>query len=97
MIETIKGLRDMFFKWKEDFESKCSKVNLGKTKVIVCGGITQDDMPKSNVDPCEVCSFRVKANSIMYLQCGKWIHGRCAGVIMLTPMFYVNFACRKCE
>ena len=44
MSETIKGLRDKFLKWKEAFESKGLKVNLGKTMVMVCGGITKDGM-----------------------------------------------------
>ena len=35
MSETIDGLRDKFLKWKETFESKGLKVNLGKTKVMV--------------------------------------------------------------
>ena len=29
MSETIEGLRDMFLKWKEAFENKGLKVNLG--------------------------------------------------------------------
>ena len=65
MTETIKGLRNKFIKWKEAFESKGLKVNLGKTKVMVCGGITKDGMSKSKVDPCWVCSLRVKANSAL--------------------------------
>ena len=40
-------------------------------KVMVCGGITKDGMYKSKVDPCGVCSLRVKANSAIRLQCGK--------------------------
>ena len=60
--ETMEGLMDMFLKWKEAFESKGLKVNLGKTRVIVCGGITKDVISKSKVDPCEVCSLGVKAN-----------------------------------
>ena len=35
MSETIKGLSNKFSKWKEAFESKDLKVNLGKTKVVV--------------------------------------------------------------
>ena len=31
MIETIEGLRNKFLKWKEAFESKGLKVNIGKT------------------------------------------------------------------
>ena len=33
------------------------KVNLGKTHVIVCGGITKDGMSKSKVDQCGICSL----------------------------------------
>ena len=35
--ETMEGLREKFRKWKEAFESKKLKVNLGKTKVVVSG------------------------------------------------------------
>ena len=54
-------------------------------------------MPKSKVDPCEVCSLRAKANPVFCLQCGEWNHGRCARVKRVTPKFSRNFACRKCE
>ena len=91
--ETIDGLKNKFLKWKEVFESKCLKVNLGKTKVMVWGDITNDCMSKSKVDPCGVCSLRVKANSVLCLQCGKWNHGICAGVISVTPMFSRHFEC----
>ena len=56
------------------------KDNLGKTKLMVSDGITKDGMSKSNVYPCDVCSLRVKANSTMCLQCGRWIHGSCVGI-----------------
>ena len=52
-------------------------------------------MSKSKVDPCAVCSLRVKANSVLYLQCGKWIHGRYARVKMIIPKYKRNFACRR--
>ena len=63
MSETLEGLRDKFLKLKEDFESKVLKVNLGNTKVMVCGGITKDGLSKSKSYPCGVCSLRVKASS----------------------------------
>ena len=69
MSETIEGLRNKFLKWKESFESNCLKVNLGKTKVVVSGGITKDDMSTSKVDPGGVCSLRVKGNSVL---CTVW-------------------------
>ena len=36
-----------------------------KTKVMVIGGITKDGMSKRKVDPCGVCSLRVKAKSAL--------------------------------
>ena len=87
MSETSEGLRNKFIKWKETFESMSLKVNLGKTKVMVSGGITNVGMSKSNVVPCGVYGLRVKANSVFFLPLGKWIHDRCAGVKRVTPMF----------
>ena len=84
MSETLKGVRNTFLKWMEAFERRGLKANLGKAKVS--GGITEDGMSKIKVDPCEVCSLRVKDNSVLCLQCGKWIHGRCAAVKMVTKV-----------
>ena len=47
------------------------KVNLGRIKVMVSGGITKDGMSKCVVDPCWVCSLRVKVDSVLCLQHGK--------------------------
>ena len=44
--ETIERHRNNFSKWKEAFETKGLKVNLGKTKVMVNGGITEDGLSK---------------------------------------------------
>ena len=60
--ETVNRLSIMFIKWKEAFEGIGLKVNHGKTKVMVSGGIIKGGMSDSNVDPCGVCSLRVKAN-----------------------------------
>ena len=95
--EPIEGLRNEFLKWKEAFESKGLKVNLGKTKVMVCSGITKDGMSKSKVDPCGVCNLRVKDNSVLCLQCGKWLHHRCPVMKMITAKSYRDFICIKCE
>ena len=58
-----------------------------KTKVMVCGGITKGGMSKSKVDPYGICILRMKANSVLCVQCGKWIHGRCAGMKRFSPKF----------
>ena len=67
----MEGLGNKFLKWKEAFESKCLKVNIGKTKVMVSGGITMGGNSKSKFDPCGVCSLSVKVNYFLCLQCGK--------------------------
>ena len=78
--ETMEGLRNRFIIWKETFESMGLNVNIGKTNVMVCGCITKDGKSRSNVDPCGVCSFRVRAITVLCLLCGMCIHGRCAGM-----------------
>ena len=80
MIETIKVFRNMFLKWKEAFESKAIEDNPGKITVMVSGGITWDSLFNGKVDPCEFYSLGAKANSVLCMQCGKWIHSRCAVV-----------------
>ena len=53
MSETMEGLRGKFWKWKEAFESKGLKVNLGKPKVLVSGA--EDEVIVSKIDPCGIC------------------------------------------
>ena len=42
-------------------------------------------MSNGKADPFGICSLRLKASSVLCLQCGKWNHGRCAGVKWVTP------------
>ena len=80
MSETIEELRNKFRKWKEVFDSKGLKVILMETKVMVIGGITKDVLSKHKFDPCGICRWREDANSVLCVQCGKWINDRCAWV-----------------
>ena len=89
MTETIEGLKNKFLKWKEAFESKSLKVNLGKTKVMDSGGITKVGLSKSKVDPCWICSLRLEAKSILCAHWGKLIHGRC------EPKFLKKFCLQE--
>ena len=84
MNETIVGLRNKFLIRKGAFESKGMKVNHGKTKKMVSGRTTKDGMSQSKAYPCGASSLRVKANSVLWSQCGKWIHGRCDGLKSVT-------------
>ena len=85
MSEKLLGLR--IHTMPEGFLSKGLKVNPVKANVMVSDNVTNNGMCKSKVNPCLVCSLRVKANSLLSVQCGKWIHGRCIGVEMLTTKF----------
>ena len=76
MSYTIVGLRDKLLKCKEAFKSKGLRLNLGKTKAMVSRGITQTGLSKSKVDPCGICSSRVKTNSVLCVQCSRLIHSR---------------------
>ena len=89
MSEATDGLRNKFMKWNEAFESKGLKDNLGKSKVMVIGGITEDGISSGYVDPYGVCCLRVKANSVLCLQCCKRIHSRCT----VTPKLRRNVSC----
>ena len=53
----------------------------------IVNGITMDGLSESKVDPCGICSLIVKANPVLCVQCGKWMHCRCVRVKMVTAMF----------
>ena len=38
---------------------------------MVSSGITKDGVSKGKIDPCGICSLRVKADSVLCLWCGK--------------------------
>ena len=58
--------------------------------MMVSSGITKDGLSKRKHDPCVVFSLRIKAKLVLCVQCGKLIHGRCAGMKRVTPMFTIN-------
>ena len=83
MSEPIEGLRNKFRKWKEAFESKGLKTHLGKTEVMVSGGIANDGLSKYY--PFGIFGLGVNVYSVLCLQCVKQIHSRCARVKRVTP------------
>ena len=70
------------------------KFNFGKNKVLVSGGITKDGLSISKVDPRGVCSLRVRPTHFG-VQCGKWIHGRCVEVKMVSTKIFKKFCMQK--
>ena len=63
----------------------------------ISGGFTKDALTKSKIYPSFICSVRAKANSVLCVQCGKWIHIRCTVVKRAYPKRSRNFASRKCK
>mgnify|MGYP003460147097 FL=1 len=62
MAESEKLLVEKINKWKAGVEEKGLKVNMGKTKVMVCHEST-DQMEPSGRYPCGVCKKGVGSNS----------------------------------
>ena len=94
MADSMEELQIKFDRWKNAIESKGMKVNMGKTKVMVSG--TEGEKEVSKVDPCGVCDKRVKANSILCVGCGKWVHKRCSGVKGALKKMEGVFQCKRC-
>ena len=93
--EMMEGLRDKFWKWKEAFETKGLRLDLGKTNVVVSGA--EVEVTVSKVDPSGICGKRVMANSVLSVKCRKWIHERCAKVKRVTLRLGRDFVCGRCK
>ena len=63
MGETMEELRENFDEWREAFESKGMRVNLGKTKLMVSW--MEEEAFHSKIDLCGVCGTRVMSNSVL--------------------------------
>ena len=96
--ETMVELRENFDEWREAFESKGVRVNLGKTKLMVSG--MEEEMFDSKIDPCGVCGTILMSNSVLCTACGKWVHGFTQGAWIRRKLQFnlnKNFVCKKCR
>ena len=57
-----------------------SKGNAGKTKVMQCW-VSRVQSEDSGKHPCGVCRKGVTSNSILCVECLRWVHKRCSGII----------------
>jgi hypothetical protein len=94
MADSMEELQVKFDKWKDAIEKKGMRVNMGKTKKMVSG--EEGERVVSRVDPCGVCDKRVKDNSVMCLECRKWVHKRCSAVKGSLKKVEGVFRCRVC-
>ena len=66
-------------KWKEGMEKKSLTVNAGKTKVMWCQ-VSKGQVEDSGEHPCGVCRKGVDDNSILCVECLRWVQKRCRGI-----------------
>ena len=59
--------------WKNGMESKGLRVNMPKTKVMICEA-DSNPLKKSGKYPCGVCRSGVGSNSIYCSTCSHWVH-----------------------
>ena len=94
VAESRQQVMEWYREWKVAIEMKGLKINEAKTKGMRCS--RQVDVKDSESWPCGVCGKRVGVNSIRCEQCGKWVHGKCAGVSgTLTRV--TDYTCRTCQ
>ena len=87
--------------WKEIgnrrvFESKCLNAKFEKTNIMLKRCNVKDVLSSSRPQPCGICSFRLKSNTVLCDKCGLCIHGRCTGVKMVISMLSMDLACSRC-
>jgi hypothetical protein len=80
IAESEEELLEKIRHWKDGMESKGLRVNMGKTKVMLCRRST-GRVEDSGKFPCSVCGKGVGLGSILCKKCNKWVHGRCSGVV----------------
>ena len=75
-------------------EKKGLRVNAGKTKIMWCK-VSKGQAEDSGEHPCGVCRKGVDDNSILCVECLRWVHKRCNGISGKLKN-NVDFHCRRC-
>ena len=75
-------------------ETKGLRVNAGKTKVMQCR-VSRVQSEDSGKHPCGVCRKGVASNSILCVECLRWVHKGCSGIKGRLKSS-VDFHCRRC-
>ena len=81
--------------WKDNVESKGTKVRMNKTKVTISGE-RQKVRQKAVRWPCGVCSKGVGSNSVQCTSCQKWVHKKCNGIKGSMSKVSKSFIFRGC-
>ena len=80
-------------------ERKGLRVNAGKSKVMQCR-VSRYQIEDSREYTCGVCRKGVRdnsilCNSILCMQCLRWVHKRCSGISGRLQS-NIDFHCRRC-
>ena len=94
LAESLEELLDKMKIWKQQLEMKGLRVNMGKTKVMICGS-TLNSLKDSGKHPCSVCRKGVGANSIFCSGCKLWVHKKCSD-IKGRLRADSSFRCKRC-
>ena len=95
IAETEEELIERLNEWKDYVESKGTRVNMNKTKVVLSGE-RQEVRQKAARWPCGVCSKGVGSDSIQCSSCQKWLHKKCSGIKGSMSKVAKSFICRGC-
>ena len=92
-VETLDLFMVKLKLWKDNMENKGLRVNMGKTKVMICEkGL--DTINPSEKYPCSVCRKGVRRNSIFCPSCDASVHKKCSGT--KGRLAIPDFNCNKC-
>ena len=75
-------------------EGKGLRVNAGKTKIMWCK-LSKGQAEDSGEHPCGVRRKGVGDNSILCVECLRWVHKRCSGISGKLKS-NADFCCRRC-
>ena len=94
IAESLDELVQKIELWKNGMEAKGLRVNMPKTKVMICEA-DSNPLKKSGKYPCGVCRSGVGSNSIYCSTCSHWVHKACSGIKgRLKPD--PEFTCSRC-
>ena len=94
MAESKELLMEKLRKWKKEMEAKGLRVNADKTKVMQCR-VSRFQSEDSGKHTCGVYRKGVASNSILCVECLRWVHKRCSGIKGKLKS-NVDFRCRRC-
>ena len=95
IAETKELLLEKMRNWKKGMERKGLRVNTGKTKKVMWCRLTKGQAEDSGEHACGVCRKRVGDNSIICVECHRWVHKRCSGISGKLKS-NADYHCRRC-